>query len=384
MQANFAHVKVLDFACCCNDLILELIGKHCPALEYLNATSRYNRFHDEARDPHLRIPVTDKGLAHLAKCKLLKTLIINEPKGALTRFGGRVWSNEITFEGLRCLLKAVKSLEELSYTDIGTLISHRFEDVDKLNLKVIAQINPSQKSLCEIIRLCDNLEHLTLSFDAELTCQPIKILCSSNVKLKEIRFQNLCFGPYFESFSTRFGETLVDITLSYDEYHEDEITFWHFVTIGDHCPNLKSFACTKLAAKSNLVIVPKELAHKPFSQLERLTLKGENIDVVSFLSYCTEYADHFAVLKLDEKRTYTDMDELFLKCVKARNIRHVELSRRLPCTKLGIQQIINHYPKLEYIKIYCTENCDDLIREYNSMNYEFNLIVRQNDSLWMY
>lgn len=384
MQENFSHVKVLDFALSCNDLILELIGRHCPALEYLNATSKYKRFHDESREEHLRLPVTDKGLAHLHQCTRLKTLVINEPRGALTRFGSRVWSNEITYDGLRFLLKSVKTLEELSYSDVGSVISHRFEDVDTLNLKVVRQFNPTEVTLREILRLCRNLEHLSLMcYESDLTPQALDLLCSSTVKLREIKFQNVCLNGFFDRFFVRFGESLTEISLS---YHESEITFMHFVSIGRHCPNLRVFVCNQLVSgpKSN-TRPAREPNHRPFSQLERLMLCGENIDVVSFLSHCTEFADNFEVLKIHEERSIMNVDEFFIKCVKAANIRHVELSRRLPCSKLGIRQIIEKYPKLEYFKVYCSENCDDLIKEYGSVNYQFKLIVksRQNDSLWM-
>lgn len=394
MHENFSHVKVLDFTLSCNDLILELIAKCCPALEYLNATSKYKQFHNEMRVEHLRLPVTDKGLAHLQRCRRLKTLVINEPRGALTRFGGRVWSNEITYDGLRNLLKTVKSLEELSYSDVGTVISHSFDDVDSLNLKVVRQFNPTELTLREILRLCGNLEQLTLMcYESDLSTEALDLLCSSTVKLREIRFQNVCLGAHFPRFFNNFGEHLVDISMS---YHDSEITFWHFVSIGNLCPNLKVFVCNQLVSSNSSIgnfakrniCVPKDrpMSHRPFSQLEKLMLCGENIDVVNFLTYCTEHATNFEVLKLHEERTSMNMDEIFINCVKSMNIRHVELSRRLPCGRLGIQQIIRKYSKLEYLKVYCLENCDDLIREYSALNYDFKLIVKnkQNDSLWMH
>lgn len=393
MQDNFSHIKVLDFALSCNDLILELIGKCCPALEYLNATSKYKRFHNEMRVEHPRLPVTDKGLAHLHQCHRLKTLVINEPRGALTRFGGRIWSNEITYDGLRFLLKSVGSLEELSYSDVGTVISHSFDDVEALNLKVVRQFNPTELTLREILRLCGNLEQLSLMcYESDLSSEALDLLCSSSVKLKEIKFQNVCLGRFFPRFFSNFGEHLVEISLS---YHDSEITFWHFVSIGNLCPNIKVFICNQLVssnssvgnyARNNVCVPITNRPHRPFSQLEKLMLCGENIDVVNFLTYSTEFASNFEVLKLHEERTITNIDEIFINCVKSMNIRHVELSRRLPCGRIGIKQIIHKYPKLEYLKVYCSENCDDLIREYSSMNFDFKLIVKnkQNDSLWMH
>lgn len=394
MYDNFSHIRVLDFALSCNDLILELIGKCCPQLEYLNATSKYKRFHNEMRVEHLRLPVTDKGLVHLYQCHRLKTLVINEPRGALTRFGGRIWSNEITYDGLRCLLKSVRSLEELSYSDVGTVISHSFDDVQSLNLRVVRQFNPTELTLREILRLCTHLEQLQLMcYESDLSPEALDLLCSSNIKLKEIKFQNVCLGTFFPQFFNNFGEHLVEISLS---YHDSEITFWHFVSIGNLCPNIKVFICNQLVASNsslghfakNNVCVPKDrpVTHRPFSQLEKLMLCGENIDVTNFLTYSTEHATNFEVLKLHEERTITNIDEIFLNCVKSPNLRHVELSRRLPCGRTGIKQIIQKYDKLEYLKVYCSQNCDELIREYSSMNYDFKLIVKnkQNDSLWMH
>lgn len=387
MRANFSHVRVLDFALTANDLLLELVGKHCPQLEFLNATSKYKRFHHERNDEsRALLPVTDKGLAHLHKCQKLKTLVINEPRGALTRFGGRIWANEITYNGLRQLLKAVRSLEELSYSDLGTVISYEFADVDQLNLKVVRQFNPSETTIREILRLCPQLQQLTLMcYDAHLPPDALALLCEADIRLTEVRFQNVYLGQYFEQFFRKFGENLVELSLS---YHLSEINFSHFVSIGQHCLNLKVFDCNQLAKTpaQTRVFLPRNLSHKPFSQLEELKLSGEDIEVSQFLHYCTQHADNFQVLKLHEERTMTNIDNIFLTCVCAKgSLRRVDLSRRLPMSKQGIKQIIQNFPNLEYFKVYCAEICDDLIREYDSQNYQFDLIVknRLDGSAWL-
>lgn len=380
-EANFENLKVLNLALSCNDFILQLIPKYCPQLEYLNATSKYvcrNYSPGRLDNFTLQLSVTDRGLSYLQTCNKLKVLIINEPRGEQP-----VVRNQITYDGIRFLLRKIKTLEDISYSDIGNVLSQKFKDVDQLKLNVVRHINPSEFTLREIFRLCQNIWKINLiNYNVEPSMRMCAELCSASCKFKEIEFQNIHLGFQFNYFFLKFGENLEAISLSYTQ---SELTFAHIIIIGNACPNLKFFLCNHLMdqQRSELYLAKhyeRMAIVKPFCHLESLFISGFNIEIDVIVRYCTEYAANLKVLKIHEQVGINIIDEVLLKCINSCNLRQMELSRRLLCSKAGIEKIIDKYQKLNFLKVHSRDNCTDLVKSMNSQNYDFVLIVNDSHS----
>lgn len=378
---NFLNLRVLNLALSCNDFILKLVPKYCPQLEYLNATSKYvcSNYSRGRPDSNLRLQlsVTDTGLSYLQECQKLKTLVINEPRGEEL-----LLMNQTSYDGIRLLLRTVKTLEDISYSNIGYVLSNKLEDVNHLNLTVVRHLDPTEATLKEIFRLCRNIKKLNLiNYAFESSVEMCEQLCSAPCKFKEIEFQNIHIGHQFEQFFEKFGENLTSISLSYTR---SELTFSQIVTIGNYCPSLKFFLCNHLMDQQYVPNFVKNYTDTkilaPFSQLESLFISGCNIAIDVVVKYCTEYAVNLKILKIHERISINFIDEMLLQFINSRNLRQMELSRRLLCTKAGIEKIIEKYHRLNFLKVHSRDNCTDLLKSMNSQNYDFVLIVNNSHS----
>lgn len=374
-EDSFSNLRILNLALCCNDLLLEMIPKYCPHLEYLNATSKY-LYRDTSSvyrnsNRMLQLPVSDAGLCHLRACKRLRVLVINEPRGEYP-----IASNQITYNGLRYLLRYVSTLEDISYSDIGYVITTHFLDVKTLNLTVVRHIHPTETTMREVFRLCKNITLLNLngsnSQTAEATNALAKEICAANQRFTEIEFQNISFGQYYEQFFSKFGPHLVSISLS---FIQAEISFEHIVTISFHCPNLQFFLCNNLLNKSHYTLKNQSKFMRPFSELRSLHLSGHFIDVENLLRYCTKDASKLEVLKVHELERVRTVENCILNCINAPSLRLLELSR-LACSRICIENIIDKFTYMNFLIVQCGENCCDLIDRIKTQNYNIVLIIQ--------
>lgn len=374
-EENFGNLKILNLALSCNDLVLELIPKYCPQLEYLNATSKY-LFRDAPTfyrntNRMLQLPVSDAGLSHLQACKKLRVLIVNEPRGEYP-----IATNQITYNGLRFLLRHIPTLEDISYSDIGYVITTKFGDVNTLNLNVIRHIHPSESSIREILRLCKNIRQFNLNgLTSERSTTVAKEICASEHQFKDIEFQNIYFDDYFDAFFAKFGEHLVSISLSYTQA---ELCVADVITISIYCPNVRFFLCNNLLNK-NCIPIKRSGNVRPFVQLKSLYLSGCNIEMEVLLKYCTEFAINLEIVKIHELTNIRNVDDVILKCINSANLKQLELSRLL-CSRNGIDRIIDKFPKLNFLIVQCTENCNELMQRMRAQNYELILIIKRSST----
>lgn len=385
-EESFFNLKVLNLALCCNDLILEMIPQHCPQLEYLNATSKY-LFRDASsmyrsgnfntNNRLFQLPVSDAGLYHLQTCKRLRILIINEPRGEHP-----IATNQITYNGLRHLLRHVPTLEDISYSDIGYVITTNFPNVTSLNLTTVRHIHPTASTMREIFRICRRLTLLHLNGSNTQTTEAaeelMQELCTANHRFTEIEFQNISFGGHFERFFTEFGGNLVSVSLSFTQA---ELSFQHIVTISLHCPNLRYFLCNNLGRDEQPVapIESNALHSQPFSKLRSLHLSGSCIDIETILRFCTKHANDLEILKIHELKHIRNIQNATLKCINAPELRLLEFSR-LVCTRQCIESIIEQFPCMNFLIVQCRENCADLVERIKSQNYDLVFIIQPIES----
>lgn len=381
---NFANVRVLNLALSCNDAILELIPTYCPSLEYLNASSKYVIRHLPPNKQYcngspMQLAVSDVGLRHLGSCKNLRVLIVNEPRNK-----HHVTINNITLDGLRYLLRNVPTIEELSYSDIGNLITTNFDGVDSLNLTVIKHLEPTVKTLRRIFNLCKKIKKLELNGSVDtngdaVSTQLVREMCAaSDQKFREIEFQNIYFGDYFERFFQQFGENLTSISLDLPRFSTIKMTYKHIVIIGLNCVNLEFLLCYNISSDDVDAEVDEVRWNqlRPFSELRSLYISGANLQLKKLLTTFTQFAHHLGVLKIDERERFYVVDELILKQVDAPCLRHLEIPR-LICTRSGIESMLAKYPKLNFLILKCADDCHDLIASMKAQNYDIVMIINK-------
>lgn len=370
---NFVNLKILNMSLSCNDQILKLVASHCPHLEYLNATSKYLCLDGfvMSKNTTLQLPVTDDGLRYLKECRNLRTLIINEPRGETP-----ITTNQITYNGLRFLLRTIPSLEDISYSDIGKVITERFDDAISLNLRVIRHQEPTVKSIHKILEICGQIKQLQLANTCTKESNDVvNELNASQQQFQSIDFQNVYFGASFNTFFEKFGSNLVSVSLG---HLQTEFNFNHIITVGNNCPHITFFLCT--VSNVDQIKVSKSNYLRPFCKLKSLYLSGYNVNLQQLLPHCTQYAVDLDILSLHElTRVHPVVDSILIDCIKSKNIRQLELSR-LACTKSGIENIINHFENLRFMTVLCFENCKDLIKRLKLQNYDFTLLVKQQGS----
>lgn len=377
-EENFLNLKILNFALCCNDVILEMLPKYCPHLEYLNATSKYvfRDAHSVYRNTRmLHLPVSDAGLCHLKECKRLRVLVINEPRGEHP-----IATNQITYNGLRYLLNHVNTLEDISYSDIGYVITTNFSNVSTLNLTTIRHIHPTAFTLREIFRLCKRISLLNLNGSNLQTVEESDAiaseLCGANQCFKEIEFQNIYLGALFDTFFIKFGENLDSVSLSFTQA---EINFESIVTIGMHCPNLRFFLCNNILTDLKCIQNDHRKFLRPFSKLRSLHLSGSYMNIEGVLRYCTANAVNLEVLKIHELKAIQSFRTEALVSMNAPNLRLLEFSR-LICSRLCIESIIEKFKYMNFLIVQCNENCSDLIDRVKSQNYDFVFIIQPKEN----
>lgn len=365
-KAFFTNLVTLNLALSCNDQILEMIPIYCPNLEHLNATCKYERVEIGGNACTFALSVTDYGLRFLCQCKKLRTITVNEP-----RSNSRGVQNGITYAGLRRLLIHVETLEDISYSDLGSVVCKGLENLQMLNLNIIRHFNATEDSIKEILRLCIHLKELYLTFfNSDTQCSVWTEIMHANLQLRALEVINLNCSDFFSDLFRSIGQSLVFLSIS-NNFHM--ITFKNLITIGRFCPNLTFLNCSHLSNRNEITTYPENFGQ--FIKLESLHLSGDYIDIQNVLSFCTENAENLENLRLIEQGPITTyMDNIFVDVVHPSKIRHIEISIKLPFTTAGIRKLLAKFPLLNYLNVSCTDDCSTLFQEIKDMNYDLVFI----------
>lgn len=229
---SLKHLSSLDLSKVCTDEILEVVGKNCVNLEFVNIASK--SCHTRAKDRHnalkLQLCVSDVGLHFLTNCKRLKeiqmTCIIR--KGC----GGR----QVTNEGIKKLLLSLPKLRRINYTDTGMLLD---SISGKLSLVSIIDYHPHADRIPKMELLCPYLTelHLTYAFSSEdFRSDVIAALSSSGLNIAILSLTNFPFDDFLKSYLEIKGRFLRVFNFVSSFIHSvNEF----FLLLGRTCPHLE-------------------------------------------------------------------------------------------------------------------------------------------------
>lgn len=384
---KFNHLVYLNLTLSCNDQILKLIPKHCPVLEYLNATAMINLNNDFNINASMFMRlVTDEGIEYLCNCKCLKKFITNNPRSL-----GRGARNGITYSSFQKLLLNVSTLEDIVYKNIGSVICTNFENVLSLNLKVIRQVQPTVDSIREILRLCKKLEELHLTIFEQTKVLPdefFDLIINSECKLKIIKFDGIqLYGYKLNDFLQKCSPYIIILKLTNINLSANDLKI-----IGENCLNIRTiWICNIIGTTrdSNALLNDKI---EIFSKLNDLSIMYDEIDIENILKYCTKNATTLKELNVCKKPVSNSneihstllykADELFLNGINISECLEIlEIGKLFVFTKNGIRDILFKYSMLQRLTVYALEDCKDVIDEMQTNNYNMNVTIYKYNAI---
>lgn len=369
----FGNLRSLDLSHSCSDLVLDLISQHCPQLEILNATCRYEQLRYHGNATSFSMPVSDNGLAHLGRCRKLRLLTINEARSC--RYG---MTSTITHFGIRKLLLEVPTLEDISYSDLGAVIAKDMEHAKTLNLKAVRHYNATTSTLDEIFRLCPRIEKLYLVFFNLENRQPIltQLRQNLNANLKALELNNLNFELDFRPFFEHIGERLEYLTLI---NNNERFYLKNLVIIGRNCPNLRNLHISRINNQPENTVRPVNFGQ--FAHLKRLCLNGHDLDLRHVMPFCTENAINLQHIQLGGRMLSEVGDPIFLEWIYPKSVRHIEVSPMVLFSKQAIIEMINMYPALICLIVNCLHDCDDLVNKLAAANMQFTFVNNKREGI---
>lgn len=279
---------------------------------------------------------------------------------------------------MRELLLNVQSIEDITYTDLGSVISKDMEHIESLNLRIMRHFNATELSIKEILRLCKYLDEFYLTFfNTNEHDDVLKQLLDCDLKLKSIGLVRLNLDNYFNQFFMRFGNHLKYLSLS---NCIDSNAFSKLIIIAQTCPNLKFLKYNFTEVNQEIInqqLINKNLGY--FSKLEDLYISGHDLDIENILILCTQNSMNLENIKLNEFNATTNIDRILLKYLNNPYLKHIEISSHLICSELTIRKLIERFKYLSYLSIFCIEDCTDLKYEIINNNYDLNFFNQKND-----
>lgn len=386
VRTPFDQLTWLDCGRNCTDHVLYLISLNCPNLEYLNALSRRRLFPSGGNATLLHDRITDTGVDFIAqRCRKLKTLVMNDPRNGSDRFPGEACCQltrnpfvTVSSSGYRMLLRAITSLECISYANIGGIIATGLEDVKELNLRLIQHYSPTEESMKEIIRLCPKMEKLHLvsfldvSSGSGHTNTVLDEVFKGRPSLTAINFKNMAMRERMSILCDTFMHlTELQVTESFEYLSVDNL-----ITIGTQLPYLKHLHLLGYCPESAAGDAFRN--HKFCGQLEDLN--------VSFIGKYSEPALRFCVSNSEETLQHctltvdTAREENIVRRLMERHsfpvLYELTLFPGFLTTMEEVLDLITHFPKLQLFTGWCLGDITPiacLIQEHN-LNFTFTNI----------
>uniref|UniRef100_A0A1B0DM17 F-box domain-containing protein n=1 Tax=Phlebotomus papatasi TaxID=29031 RepID=A0A1B0DM17_PHLPP len=347
----FQNLVFLNLSLSCTDYILRFVPRCCPNLEVLNATCRYERMRIGLNAAAFSLSVTDAGLEHLCECQKLRILVVNEPRSQ-----SRGIQTSITYNGLRKLLQSVKTLENITYSDLGSVIGKGMETVDSLNLRLVKHFNATGETMGEILRLCTRLENLSLTFfNNEYHDDVLQQIVLFRPKLTGLQIINFNCNRFANTLFTAVGAHLQFLHIA--EHHEP-LKFHHLLTIGQQCPALKHL--TILNYSDDLQQIGPPPNFNQFSHMELFELGCTSINFPYVMLFCLQNAQntlHSITLTHRDHDKAIFIDEFLLKHFTFRIILEITISSCYRFSRTGIEQLLLRHETLQYLNVHCPDDC---------------------------
>lgn len=360
----FQNLVILNLSLSCTDYILQFVPRYCPNLEFLNATCRYERMRVGLNAAAFSLSVTDAGLEHLCECRKLRVLVVNEPRSQ-----SRFMQTSITYNGLRKILRCVKTLENITYSDLGSVIGKGMENVDSLNLRIVRHFNGTGETVSEILRLCGRLENLSLTFFNNTNHEDVlRQIVAFGPRLTGLQITNFNCNALFDTLFTSVGAHLQVLHIA---EVRNALKFPHLTTIGRLCPHLTHLTILNYADDRPQIGPPP--AYNQFSHLESFELACDAINFKHVMLFCLLNAQHslqsLTVTQRDNEKV-SFIDEFLLKNFTFRSIGELTFSSCFRFSQSGIQQFILRHETLQLLNVHCPDDCSDIHNFIRTNNFD--------------
>lgn len=363
----------LDLSKVCTDEILELVGKHCRNLEFVNikAKSSYTRAKDRHNALKLQLCVSDVGLEYLSNCKRLKeiqmTCIIR--RGC----GGR----QITNEGIKKLVLSLPMLRRINYSDTGMLLDLLPDDSEKLSLISVIDFHPIAARIPKLEMLCPNLSelHLTYAFSIDdFRNDVILALANSKVRILNLSLTNFPFDENVKKYLELKGADLKVFSFVYCSVNSANDMF---ELIGQSCPDLEClqvhFLVLEASTTGNRNSFDSYIGEsKMFTKLKCLHLKGLFWESNYLLPLLLRNAEHIQKLILTKSQSFGLLDDALHLIQKTNLLQHLETVQFLKGVNVSYNYLkcfILSCPTLKSVTIESV--CDTYLDCVNRLRKEF-------------
>ena len=309
------NLLVLDLHLICTDEILEVVGNNCRKLEEINIVSKMEPVHvmNQTQETFnalkLKFFVSDVGLHHLCNCKLLKKVTMN--KILRSQYGGRM----MTVGGIRNLVKSLPCLQNITYDDMGLVISEEMEDIDQLPLTHLSDYHPKPSHIVAASQLCYNLQHLCLQFPSQTSeCSAADILVSlarSELRVSVLELVQFPFGVEMARLLESKGMFLRSLLIHSADYFSSRVMH----LIGQSCPNLKNLHLKQLLGftdmnSNNLQFCSLYHVDNMFQNLHCFYLGGRDWNPAELLPICLLHARQLETLTIVQMHYQESLDEV--------------------------------------------------------------------------
>lgn len=378
------NLVVLDLHLICTDEILEVVGTNCRKLEQINIVSKLgpvhtmNQTHESFNALKLKFFVSDVGLSYLCNCKLLKKVTMN--KILRSHLGGCM----MTVAGIRALVKSLPHLQNITYDDMGLVISEQMEDVQQLQLTHLSDYHPRPTHIAAAARFCCNLQHLCLCFPNQTSvCSATDILeslakSSLRVPVLELIHFPICIemAHLLESKGSFLRSLLIEST--------DYIPLRAIQLIGQACPGLRNLHLKQLLGddkqSSSLEMCNLFNIQHTFHNLRCLYLGGWNWNPAKVLRLCLLHAKQLETLSVVDTFPQKYQDDIIATIVTTNPLQELKAVHILTGRILSITTIcyfIKHCPKLKEISFVRSANITSTqVKELCDEVYKKNLDLK--------
>jgi hypothetical protein len=347
------NLVVLNLHLICTDEILEVVGTNCLKLEQIDIVSKLEPVHTISQTHKnfnalkLKFFISDVGLRYLCNCKLLKKVTMN--RILRSHLGGCM----MTVSGIRTLVKSLPYLQNITYDDMGLVISEEMEDVQQLPLTHLSDCHPRPTHIEAVAQLCCNLQHLCLWFPSQTTvCSATDVLeslASSTLKVPILELIQFPFCIEMAHLLERKGSFLRSLLIESMDYISVRVVH----LIGQTCPNLRNLHLKQLVGHdsqpSSLELCELFHTEHMFRNLHCLYLGGWNWNPAEILPLCLRQAKQLETLTVVDMYPQKYQDDVMAHIIGINPLQelkavHILTGRILSVTT--IRYFIRHCPKL--------------------------------------
>ncbi|PSN40373.1 hypothetical protein C0J52_11853 [Blattella germanica] len=313
------NLVVLDLHLVCTDEILHVVGANCQKLEQINIVSKMepvhitNETHEIFNALKLKFFVSDVGLYYLCNCKLLK--------------------------------KSLPYLQNITYDDMGLVISDEMEGVATLPLTHLSDYHPQPNHIAAASRLCSNLQHLCLQFPSQTSvCSAADVLESlalSDIRVSVLELIQFPFSREMAHLLEKKGIYLRSLLLL---ICADYISSSVIRLIGQSCPNLKNLHLKKnlgdTDSNANIVdtYVPCHV-EQMFRNLRCLYIGGRDWNPAEVLPLCLLHAHQLETLTILQMFHQGSLDDVIAQVVATNPLLELKAVHMFTCQVLSMATI---------------------------------------------